>query len=156
MLLDNHLVAVMVPAKHLTKVYGYIASLDNGHASGASTPALAPKPVGAKTSDEWTPSRLRRMLEQSPPAIKDILRSMASRPGEWLTTEELAHAIQGNDTADWKTVAGTMGAFGRRLKNRYGLESFPFEKRHDHVKKSKTYRMSQEISPLVIQVLNDG
>lgn len=149
----DELVTVSVPRKHLAKVYGFIATLESGEPA-----ATAVEPVGgdAVTDDEWTPSRIRKMLLQSPPAMKDILRAMASRPNEWLTTRGLAEAIQGNDEADWKTVAGTMGAFGRRLKNRYGLETMPFEKRYDHEEKSKTYRMSNEVSALVLQVLNEG
>ena len=148
----DELVTVSVPRKHLAKVYGFIATLESVEPTAAAGETAANEAV---TDDEWTPSRIRKMLQQSPPAMKDILRAMALRPNEWLTTLGLAEAIQGNDEADWKTVAGTMGAFGRRLKNRYGLETFPFEKRYDHAAKSKAYRMSNEMSTLVLQVLTD-
>jgi hypothetical protein len=95
------------------------------------------------------------MLEQSPPAMKDVLRAMAKRTDEWLTTQQLAEAIQNNPNADWMTVAGTMGAFGRRVKNRYGLETPPFEKRYDHEARSKVYRMSVATSAQVLQVLQE-
>jgi hypothetical protein len=149
---SDDLVTVSVPRKHLAKVYGFIASLESDEPLMNSREAAT---NDSAASDEWTPSRIRKMLQQSPPAMKDILRAMATSPNEWLTTQGLAEAIQGNQDADWKTVAGTMGAFGRRLKNRYGLETFPFEKRYDHDAKSKAYRMSGEVSQLVLQALSE-
>jgi hypothetical protein len=152
----EELVAVMVPRKHLSRVYGLIAKLDVGDESATVLIPSKPNANGnARSSDEWTPSRLRKMLQQSPPAMKDLLRAMAEHPDEWLTTEQLAQEIQNNPAADWKTVAGTMGAFGRRIKNRYGLDTLPFEKRYDHDAQSKVYCMSCEIAGLVLQSLNE-
>jgi hypothetical protein len=153
----DDLVSVMVPRKHLSQVYGLIAKLDGGDASGSAAVPVPTAPTNGNgaESDEWTPSRLRKMLQQSPPAMKDLLRVMAQHPDQWLTTQQLAKAIQGNANADWKTVAGTMGAFGRRVKNRYALESFPFEKRYDHEAKSKVYRMTGAMSAQVLQVLQE-
>lgn len=152
---SDELVTVMVPRRHLSHVYGLIASLDSGEGNApVAVPTPPPNGNGA-TLEEWTPLRLRKMLQQSPPAMKDVLRTMAEHPDEWLTTQQLAAAIQNNPNADWMTVAGTMGAFGRRVKNRYGLESSPFEKRYDHQAKSKVYRMSAATSAQVLQVLQE-
>jgi hypothetical protein len=98
---------------------------------------------------------LKKALEQSPPAMKDILRALAERAGDWLTIEELAQSIQGKENANWNTVAGTFGAFGRRLKSRYGLETFPFDTRYDHAAKSNVYQMSQDIGASVIEILDE-
>ncbi len=149
----DELVVVMVPKKHLAKVYGYIAKLDE---PSASTAASAVNGVHSSASDEWTPSRIRTAVQQSPPAMKDILRALASRPNEWVPTHDLAGAIQGNDNATWKTVAGTLGAFGRRVKNRYGLESLPFERRWDHTARCKMNRMSADIAKLILEALDNG
>lgn len=46
--------------------------------------------------------------------------------------------------ADWNTVAGTLGAFGRRLKTRSALESWPFDNRIDHEVGGRVCRMSEE------------
>ena len=152
---NDELVSVMVPRRHLSAVYGLIAKLDSAGAVSRAAIPSTPANGSGTGSDEWTPSRLRKMLQQSPPAMKDILRAMAEHPDEWLTTQQLAKAIQNNPDADWKTVAGTLGAFGRRVTNRYGLESFPYEKRYDHENNSKVYRMSREMSAQVLQILQD-
>ena len=150
----DELVPVMVPRRHLSHVYGFIAKLDEGGL--APTAVLLPHANGQEASaDDWTPSRLRKMLQQSPPAMKDILRAMAKQPDKWLTTKQLAEAIQNNPDADAMTVAGTLGAFGRRLKSRYGIDSFPFEKRYDHEAMSKAYCMSAAIGSQVLQMLQE-
>lgn len=150
----DELVAVMVPKKHLARVYGFIARLDE---DGNDEPV----PEGGSTDgesmmDEWTPSRIRTAVQQSPPAMRCILRALAGRPGEWLTTQELARAIEGNPDADWKTVAGTLGAFGRRVSSRYGLESLPFEGVYDHSAGCKVHRMSADMARRILQALNNG
>jgi hypothetical protein len=105
-------------------------------------------------ADEWTPSRIRKMVEQSPPAMRDILTALASHPGEWMTSETLAKAIRGKD-ADWNTVAGTLGAFGRRLKSRYGMDSHPYEGRHEHGV-GKVLRMSSQMAQQILQAMKNN
>lgn len=155
----DDLVNVLVPRRYLSQVYGFIAKLDANEgqpplvsAVAADTPASATteaKGGGAASIDvdEWTPSRLRRMVEESPPAMLEILRMLAERTGEWLTMNELAKAIRPD--ADWNTVAGTLGAFGRRVRNRYGLESWPFENRYDYEVGGRVCRMSEEVARLI-------
>ena len=145
---NDELVSVMVPKRHLAKVYGLIAKLDGGEAE-------QPSPSHGN-ADEWTPSRIRTAVDQSPPAMRDILRALAERAGEWLTTHDLAQVIQGNPNADWKTVAGTLGAFGRRVSSRYGLETLPFEGKYDHGEGCRVHRMSADMARLVLQALNNG
>jgi hypothetical protein len=58
------------------------------------------------------------------------------------------------DDADWNTVAGMLGAFGRRLKSRYKLKTKPFERRYEHGV-GKVYRMLKEIAQQVLQALKD-
>jgi|tagenome__1003787_1003787.scaffolds.fasta_scaffold20868490_3 hypothetical protein len=150
----DELVPVMVPRPLLTHVYGLIAKLHGELTAPVDVPTQHAN-GDATTSNGWTPSLLRKMLQQSPPAMKDVLRTMAEHPDEWLTTKQLAEAIQNNRNADWMTLAGTMGAFGRRLKNRYGIENPPFEKRYDHEFKGKVYRMSAATSAQVLTVLQE-
>lgn len=152
-MVNEDLVSVMVPKRHLTKVYGLIAQLENGPADAAEAETDVSPAAG---SDEWTPSRIRTAVDQSPPAMRDILRALAERPGEWLTTYELAQAIQHKPDADWKTVAGTLGAFGRRIASRYGLENLPFEGKYDHTEGCRVHRMSADIARQVLAALGNG
>ncbi len=150
---QNELVAVMVPKEHLAKVYGFIASLDAEHPDAAEPAATGTACVGF---DDWTSSRLKRMVDESPVAMRDILRAMADHAGEWITTEDLASAISKKADADWNTVAGTMGAFGRRCKNRYGIKQKPFESHYDHTVGSKVFRMPKEIASQIIRIMDNG
>lgn len=151
----DELVNVPVPRRHLSQVYGFIAGLEGIESpvpamSGiaeVSSPSASRGGGATESNDEWTQSRLRRMVSESPPAMLKILRTLSERPGEWLTMNELAKCIRPD--ADWKTVGGTLGAFGRRVRNRYGLESWPFESRFDHEVSGMVSRMSDEIARLI-------
>ena len=147
---ENELVAVMVPKLHLSRVYGLIAKLEgvDSAAQEVKSPHLANGALG-----DWTPSLTQRMVSESPTAMGSILRAMAERPGEWLTVKDLAAAI--SHKADWNTVAGTLGAFGRRQKNRYKINTPPFEKRYDHTV-GKVYRMSKEMADQIIKAMQNG
>jgi hypothetical protein len=144
--MTDDLVNVAVPRRHLARVYGLIAELDGG---GIATPA----PAAGNGNDEWTPSRIRRMVQESDTAMRAILTALATHPEEWLTTTNLAAAIGGS--ADWNTVAGTLGAFGRRRKSRYGLDTMPYERRRQPGV-GKVLRMPKEIAEHVLEALNNG
>ncbi|KAA0215765.1 MAG: hypothetical protein DYG94_06365 [Leptolyngbya sp. PLA3] len=161
---NEELVNVLVPRRHLSQVYGFIAQLEaagtarggttaSGEAAKAEVTETGNGANNALNLDEWTPSRLRKMVEQSPPAMADILEALADRPCEWLSMEDLAAAIKNKPDADWNTVAGTLGAFGRRVKNRYGIESWPFENRYDHEIRGRVCRMSEDMARLIKQFL---
>jgi len=156
---SEELVNVLVPRRHLSRVYALIGELEGaGSGTTPSPPSASGTAVAPAngTNDEWTPSRLRKMVDQSPPAMKNILKALADRPGEWLSTQELAKAIVDNPNADWMTVAGTIGAFGRRFRNRYGIDSPPFEKRYDHDVGGKVYRMSTDIAGQILDYLTNA
>lgn len=148
----DDLVNVAVPRQHLARVYGLIAELDGG---GVATTIPSPIPAVAPSNgnDEWTPSRIRRMVQESDTAMRAILKELATHPEEWLTTTKLAAAIGGS--ADWNTVAGTLGAFGRRRKSRYGLDTMPYERRREPGV-GKVIRMSKEIAQQVLEAMKNG
>ena len=58
--MSDDLVAVSVPRKHLSRVYGFIAELDGGLAPSTIPPAPTPAASEAP-ADEWTPARIRKM-----------------------------------------------------------------------------------------------
>lgn len=145
----DELVSVMVPRQFVTQVYGLIAQLDGGQQARAMEETVRT----GDDSEEWTPARLRRMVEESAEPMRDILSALAARPGEWLSAEELAKAIRSKPNADWNTIAGTLGAFGRRLKSRYGLDTWPFEDRYDHEAKGRHYRMSATMAKRIKELL---
>lgn len=147
----DELINVAVPRRHLARVYGLIAELDSGEAAGTPI-SLAPTPTDDRF-EEWTPARIRRMVEESDTAMRAILTMLASHADEWLTTTKLAEAIGGS--ADWNTVAGTLGAFGRRRKSRYGLGTMPYERRREPGV-GKVLRMPKEIAQHVLRALKNN
>lgn len=147
----DEIVSVPVPRQYLAQVYRVIAELD----AGARGVSAQPTPVAAEAGeDEWTPARIRRMVEESDETMRNILEAMAKQPGTWLTSEDLAKAIK-SKTADWNTVAGALGAFSRRLSNRYGLESMPYQKRREPGA-GKVFQMTKEMAQQILRALKNG
>ena len=156
--MPSDLVNVAVPREHLIPVYGLLAQL-----AGKVVTVLAPGADVApdsshESSGEWTSALIRKMVEQSDKPMRSVLKALASRPGEWLSSKDLAAAVgknvMGHD-ADWNTIAGMFGAFKRRCKNRYRVNTLPFEKRYEHGV-GKVFRMSKEIAQQVLQALKNG
>lgn len=150
---NDEMVSVMVPRRLVTQVYGLISRLD----AGLPVEDVAPTPTtpasnGDSTSD-WTDKLLRRMVEESPPAMRDILGLLASRPGESLGAEDLAKAIKANKDANWNTIAGTLGAFGRRVKSRYKSDQWPFAAKYEHSHDGVRYRMTAPMAARIKKLL---
>ncbi|MCC7387589.1 MAG: hypothetical protein IT431_02345 [Phycisphaerales bacterium] len=85
--------------------------------------------------------------------MRDILGFLASRPGESFGSEGLAKAIKGKKDADWNTVAGTLGAFGRRLKSRYKSDQWPFSAKYEHAHDGVRYRMTAVMAARIKKLL---
>jgi len=135
----EELVSVFVPRKHVLDVYAFVARLTEP-SFGTNNTNHSPH------TEDWGPELLRRMFDESPPAMKDILVALASRQGEWLSANELAKAIRDKPNADSNTVAGTLGAFRRRCRNRYGRPDWPFNSNWDHVSGRFLYSMPPEVA----------
>ena len=150
--MSTDLVNVAVPRQHLSRVYGLIAQLE-GKIITVEAPDVDDSPSPSLATDEWTPARIRKMVEQSEAPMRSVLNALASQPGAWLSTQVLAEAVGG--AADWNTIAGMFGAFGRRCKSRYGLETKPYDRRNEHGV-GKVYRMSKEIAQQVLQAMKNG
>lgn len=77
----------------------------------------------------WDANAVRRAYKESADKMRAILRFLASRPDQEVSTEEIAEAIDAK--FGWNTVAGMLGAFGRRCANRYGKPKPMWEYRYD-------------------------
>ncbi|MEP7224988.1 MAG: hypothetical protein ABI783_08525 [Actinomycetota bacterium] len=150
-------VNVLVPKGHLTKVYGFIASLDtvNG-AKAAPTEVEAaqerewkPEPTKEKPepTKEWTPELIKRQFVESPDSIKAFQRHLAAHPDVWFSTGHMAitlKAVKGS-----KSIAGALGAYGRRVSNRYAMNSWPFKNRWDYSEGQQYYSMAPEVAEII-------
>jgi|SRR6187399_193611 len=132
-------VNVPVPVQHVTAVYELVARL----AAGAETNG-----AGAAASDGAAPAVLSealvtRMYRESEPAHRRLLEYLAGRPGQWLDSQAVADGL--GLPYGRKSLAGSLGAFGRRADHRYdGLK--PFESSWDPERYLVELRMGQEVA----------
>lgn len=143
--MSEKMVQVLVPEKHVVAIYGYIAELERGGAGNeapVSAPHSEPEHNGPGENEEWSPKKLRLLYEQSPPAMVLILDYLAENPDREVTSGELVEVLKGRKAdANSNTLAGTLGAFGRRVANRYGMDGWPFEAYYSHEHYSLVYVM---------------
>jgi len=130
------IVSVPIPEEHLGAVYELLGQLSSG-GNGKAPPG---EPEAPKEQPEWwNEKRLRKAYDQSSPAQQKILKAMASGKGKWVPVSDVVAQL-GKD-ADWNTMAGALGAFGRRIKNRYKAKERPFTIRYNHELGEKEYLM---------------
>ena len=58
-----------------------------------------------------TPELVKRIYEESPTAMQEILKFLAAHPEQEFSTRDLGQALSNTDIKP-NTVAGTFGAFG--------------------------------------------
>lgn len=133
-------VSILVPKRHLTQIYGYIASL-NGTATVAKETAPEAK------DDEWDRELIERQYRESPDSMKQFQKHLAANPGREFSTTEVADAIGAE--YGWNSVAGALGAYGRRVKNRYKRSTFPFQQRWNHEKGEMMHSMTPEVAAII-------
>lgn len=133
------LVNVAVPEAHLGEVYALLGRL------AKDEPGV---PEASKSDqDWWTEKRLRRAYEESSPAQQSILLAMAEANGKWISVSEVAAKV--GKEYDWNNLAGALGAFGRRSRNRYKAKVRPFIRRYNPAKEEKEYLMPTEIGKVI-------
>jgi Family of unknown function (DUF6416) len=131
-------IQVPVPEEHVPRVIALLADLNRGIADRAGG-------EGSETAslDE---ALVTRMYFDSEERHRDLMSYLASRPGEWVFTSELADAL--NMPTGTKGMAGVFGAFGRRAKHRYGGAK-PWEMAWDPARGEAKYRMDPKVAKWV-------
>lgn len=140
---DEDYVQIPVPRKHLTRIYGYIGSLD-GLTGTDEVPTTATEPAEEKT---WDHLLIARQFNESPDSMKKFQKYLAAHPGQEFSTPEMATGL--GVAGGWNSIAGALGAYGRRVKNRYGMSSFPFESRWDHATGTARHSMTPEVAEII-------
>lgn len=77
-----------------------------------------------KSKEEWSPELIRRVYEESSPAMRTVLGYLAARPDAWVPYGELNEAISSQDDRN----VGKLGSILSSLTKRYGTD-WPFERR---------------------------
>jgi hypothetical protein len=134
----NEFISVPVPIQHVTKVYELIARLAKGGEAGPELP-----PEGGAKDGVLTQPLVERMYRESEGAHQRLLEFLADHPGEWLSSQAFADGL-GLEHGR-KSLAGSLGAFGRRADHRYGGLK-PFESRWDGEGSQAKLRMGPEVA----------
>ena len=142
----EELVNVPVPRKHLAAVYELIARLELGESALETAPGSTS--TESEPEAEWPEELVRRAYAESSPAMKSVWEVLAARPDEVIDSRVLVHEALGNG-AGWPNLAGTLGAFGNRVANRYGRETWPFEAKWSHELELMTYVMTSRVAEIV-------
>jgi hypothetical protein len=130
-------VEVLVPQHLVPEVYGLIAArMAKGQANG-----------GTEGGEEL----VTRMFLESPPAMRKLLVLLAENAGRSVPAAEICEAL-GITRAQ---LAGVLGAFGRRRKNRYKGAHKPFAARWDPGQETWLYRMEPIASEVIKRTAQD-
>jgi hypothetical protein len=135
---NNEFIDVPVPSQHVTKVYELIARLETGREPEADASGSGERENGSPTQ-----ALVRRMYRESEDAHKRLLEFLADHPDEWLGSQAVADGLRLEHGR--KSLAGSLGAFGRRADHRYGGRK-PFDSRWDGETHQARLRMSQEVA----------
>ena len=141
---NEEYISIPVPRHLVVGVYAWIAAQGGNEERPQARTATRVEETG------WSAPLLVRMVEESPIAMKYILKLLAENAETELPTRELARALIHKPEADSLTVAGTLGAFGRRCKNRYQQDKWPFKVRWDEGHQSCFYKMSRETAAIIL------
>lgn len=142
----DEFVSIPVPRGYVTQVYGFIASLESG---GRETQVEASSASAAATlSESWPEDLIIRQYRESPDSMKKFQQYLAQHAGQDFSSTEIAEAIGAE--YGWNSIAGALGAYGRRVKNRYKRSTFPFNQHWDHEHGEMRHGMTPEVAEIIL------
>ncbi|XXT25072.1 hypothetical protein WME94_26415 [Sorangium sp. So ce429] len=143
---------VPVPEGLVPEVMALIATR-----SGAAAPVATKvkdsdeAPAGVESaSAEWTEIELRKLWDESGKAMREALGLMVAHSGKAVSGDQIAKALGKKERGH--TVAGMMGAFGRRLKHRH-KGRWPFTARWNAVDAYWEYKMDASVAANLAKVI---
>lgn len=150
---DTEFITIPVPRKYVSQVYAFIGSLDSKSSADEASAAFDPNADPAatdKTRKPWTAGDrelIIRQFRESPPSMKKFQLYLAENAGQDFSSTEIAEAIGAEH--GWNSIAGALGAYGRRVKNRYKRRSFPFQQEWDHQHGEMRHSMTPEVAEII-------
>lgn len=140
---DEEFLYFPVPRRWAPDMYSWIAQREQVESSTPTTPT-------ATLSEAETPVDLAALVERmywdSLEAHRALLTYLAAHPDEWFYTSDLAEALEldhGN-----RSLAGMLGAFGRRAAHRYGGKK-PWISEWDPSRSESRHTMTQEVADVI-------
>lgn len=144
---DPEFINIPVPRKYVSQVYAFIGSLDHQSSAEEAPAAVEPSADTTATDQTWTRDLIIRQFRESPPSMKKFQRYLAEHAGQDFSSTEIADAIGAEH--GWNSIAGALGAYGRRVKNRYKRRSFPFQQEWDHQHGEMRHSMTPEVAEII-------
>lgn len=141
----SEFVYVPVPSEHVHAVYRLLASADRD-----STGSTAHAPDAGDPAELPDPELVRRMYRESYESHRQLMALLAQTPGEWIYTKDIAQTL--NIAKGARGVAGMLGAFGRRSKNRYGHKK-PWISQWDGAREEARHMMPAEVAQVVNSIV---
>lgn len=141
---------VPVPHAFVSDVYGLVARLmaDNGaaerHAPEAATTEVVPPEE--EVPEHPTEEMVCRIYKESDEPHRRLLKALAARPDERVSSEELAEALQLSKGR--ASLAGTLGALGKRANHRYKGQK-PFISAWDAHTGQAKHLMTTEVAKVI-------
>ena len=144
---DEEWVSILVPRSRVREFYRLVLETPAVTGEGDVRAILAgPSSVNDLTT---TADTVRRAYLESPPPLRRFLDLLASRPDEWVTTEEVMEAT-GLTPRQWPQQ---LSALARRGRTRYGRQrgAWPFqgEKSYEAGKQTWRYLMPTEYADVI-------
>jgi hypothetical protein len=130
-------VNVPVPADRVQEVYALLAR--------------RPEEALVNGARGWSRDNLLRAYRESPEAMKKAFDHLADHANQEVTANQLATAVG----VTRQQLAGVLGAFGRRKKNRYGEENLPFRAVWSAGAQMVVYEMSPAVATIINQARNE-
>lgn len=146
--MPEEVVYIPVRKRWLADVFEFVARLERSGSVVIEQPE-APPVVEAEGSGVLDPALIRRMYEESQTPHRRLMEYLAERPGEVIYTRALAEALGLPNGA--RSLAGMLGAFGRRAGHRYGGRK-PWESEWDPAAYEARHRMAPEVAEQIKKI----
>ncbi len=146
---------VPVPRKYLEVVYRAMSEAGAQQVQSEPAEEIAAIPESSGNGD-WSPNELARAYRESPPPIRKVLSRLADDAGQHVTGRELVKEVYGDDPKGYRKLPGALGAFGRRVKNRYGKSTWPFTARWSYEENVMHYEMDRWTAEHVKKAISES
>lgn len=131
-------VVMAVPTHLVGKVASLIAD-ESGFAAAQAVPAET-------LLNGWTEEVLREYYDSSSPAMQHFLTFLADNADKEMDADAAADELE---VDGWNSIAGMLGAAGRRMKNWYELTSPPWRQRWTPDGRSR-FRMPRDVASIIL------
>lgn len=144
-------VSVPVPADRVQEVYKLLASPpQRGRTVGAAKSSEEDwtwLEVHTDAKQEWPLETVKRAVLESNQATRRLLKFLAERQGQWLSTPEIAAGLQMKAV----DIRGPLSGLSRRIKHRYNMQRWFFDAEWNG--QIFKYRMHEREADVVLQTL---